>query len=104
MQRVYSAQDAVTIGYLRQVLETAGIDCLIRNEFLSGAMGGVPTTECWPELWITEASRYDESRRLIAAALAPPAREFRDWICPGCGERIERQFGQCWQCGAHSPD
>jgi hypothetical protein len=104
MQRVYSAHDVMTIGYLQQVLEAAGIECMIRNQFLSGAMGGLPATECWPELWIADESRYDESLRLIDAALAPPARELRDWTCPACGERIERQFGQCWQCGARSPD
>jgi hypothetical protein len=104
MQRVYCAQDVMTIGYLQQVLEAAGIECMIRNQFLAGAAGGLPPNECWPELWITDDAHYDESRRLIGAALAPPARELRDWTCPVCGERIERQFGQCWQCGARSPD
>jgi hypothetical protein len=104
MQRVYSAHDVMTIGYLQQVLEAAGIECMIRNQYLSGAAGGIPANECWPEIWINDASRYDESLRLIDAALAPPARDLRDWTCPDCGERIERQFGQCWQCGAHSPD
>ena len=104
MQRVYSGQDIVIIGYLQQVLEAAGVGCLVRNQFLAGAAGGLPPNECWPELWITEAERYDESLRLIATALAPPAHNLRDWICPDCGEHIERQFGQCWQCGAHSPD
>jgi hypothetical protein len=25
------------------------------------------------------------------------------WTCPQCGERIEGQFGVCWQCGAERP-
>jgi membrane protein implicated in regulation of membrane protease activity len=24
-----------------------------------------------------------------------------DWICPGCGEQIEKQFGLCWNCGTN---
>ncbi len=53
MQRVYSAHDVMTIGYLQQVLEGSGIECMIRNQYLSGAAGGLPPNECWPELWIS---------------------------------------------------
>lgn len=104
MQRIYSAGDSVTIDYLQSVLDAAGIESLIKNQYLSGAAGGLPPNECWPELWIADESHYEESLRLIAAALAPPARDLCDWTCPGCGELIERQFGECWKCGAHSPD
>ena len=24
-------------------------------------------------------------------------------VCPGCGERIEPQFSQCWHCAAAAP-
>ena len=25
------------------------------------------------------------------------------WVCARCGERLEGQFAQCWNCGADRP-
>ena len=35
---------------------------------------------------------------------AKPAQIVADpWTCPDCGERIEPQFTECWNCGASKP-
>ncbi len=99
MKRVYSAADAVHCGWLKSVLDAAGIPCLLRNAYLGGAVGELPVNECWPELWVLEDADAARAERLIREAEAPPA-EAEAWRCPRCGERIEGAFAQCWQCGA----
>jgi Putative prokaryotic signal transducing protein len=102
MRKVHTAESMIEIAHLRNVLESAGIRCLVRNERLAGALGEIPFVECWPELWVCEPGQALRARGLIdeARCPAPPA---DPWECPSCGERIEAQFAQCWRC-APGPD
>ncbi len=98
MKKLYSAQNLNLPAWLKAVLEEQGIVCIIRNEYLAGGAGELPPTDCWPELWLVDDERYAEARKLVSALLeAPPERKVR--TCPGCGERVEPQFGACWRCG-----
>lgn len=82
------------------VLEAAGIPCLMRNQYLTGALGELPVNECWPQVWVLDAGDRPRALRLIAEALPRDGAQGEAWLCPGCGERLEVQFAQCWQCGA----
>jgi hypothetical protein len=87
----------IEIAHLRNVLESAGIRCMVRNDRLAGALGEIPFVECWPELWVHEPGQALRARGLIDEAMRPgPADE--PWQCPSCGECIEPQFAQCWRC------
>jgi len=97
MRKVHTAESMVEVAHLRNILESAGIACLVRNERLGGAMGEIPFVECWPELWVREPRQALRARGLIDEALAPAA-QGEPWSCPGCGERVEPQFAQCWRC------
>ncbi len=103
MTKVYSTQDTLMLGHLRNVLKVHGIDCVIRNEHLAAASGEIPPIECWPELWILDGSKYNEARVVLRRALAPLGPIEKPWMCAGCGEEIEGQFTQCWNCGASRP-
>ena len=50
MRKIFSSESIVEVSHLRNLLETAGIACQIRNDRLSGALGEIPFVECWPEL------------------------------------------------------
>jgi len=86
-------------GMFKELLASEGIQCLIRNEQLSTAMGEIPFVECFPELWVLDEETYPRARMLLDAWLktAPVA---ESWVCPGCGEKIDGQFTVCWSCGA----
>ena len=102
MKRVYVTADPVQCGWLESILQGAGIECLVRNRYLGGAIGELPLNEAWPELWVVETRDEVAAKRLIDEALAP--REAREpWRCQQCGETLEGQFLQCWQCGAAPP-
>ena len=100
MQRVFTDSNTVLAGLVRSVLEAAGIHCVVRNQYLSGALGDLPVNECWPQVWVLSDDHAPRALRLIAQALPRDGANGECWHCPDCGEQLEPQFGQCWQCGA----
>jgi hypothetical protein len=64
MKRLFSSANTAEIGLLRDRLETAGIACEVRNEFLSPAMPGTPFD---PELWVLNDEQFAEASNLLAA-------------------------------------
>ena len=102
MKLLYSDSNALVVNHLRNVIESAGIECRMKNEFLYSAAGEIPPTETWPELWVDEAD-YKRARQMVDEALADKSNLPR-WHCGGCGEWVEGQFELCWNCGAHRPD
>ena len=99
MIKVHASESLLEVAHLRNVLECAGIACEVRNDRLGGVVGEIPFVECWPELWVRRPGDALRARGLIEEALRPPE-PAEAWACPGCGERIEPQFAQCWRCGA----
>ncbi len=102
MKLIYVTADPVTCGWLESILQSAGVECLVRNRYLGGAIGELPLNEAWPEIWVVDADDENRARRLIDAALEPQPRR-SEWRCGQCGEVSEGQFRQCWQCGAEPP-
>ena len=84
---------------LRVRLADEGINCLVRNDELSTALGEIPFVECYPELWVVDDEVWPRARLLLDKWLAESAETGPDWTCPGCGEQLEGQFLTCWNCG-----
>jgi hypothetical protein len=99
MKRVYCAKDPLMVGHLRNVLVLHGIECVTRKLDLSSGAGELPPVECWPELWIVDEKRLAEAQAILKRALSPVEAVKKLWICSGCGEQIEGQFSECWNCG-----
>jgi hypothetical protein len=101
MKKVTSADTVVMISHYKNILESEGIPCQIRNEHLNQIYGEMPFTEVWPELWVLRDIDYDRAKQLIDSAIideSPSA----PWRCRNCGEENEGQFAACWNCGAGS--
>lgn len=97
MRKIHTAESLVEVAHLRNILESAGITCLVRNDRLGGVAGEIPFLECWPELWIREPGQELRARGLIEQALRPRPTG-GSWTCPRCGELLEAQFSECWRC------
>ena len=100
MRKVHTADSILEVAHLRNVLETEGIACVIRNDRLAGALGEIPFVECWPELWVVENLFVIKARELIMAAQAAGPVRAADWVCARCGEHLAAQFDACWRCAA----
>jgi hypothetical protein len=102
MKKVYSSDNVIMAGHVHSLLEANDIDCHLRNMNLTGGIGELPINECWPEVWVNDASDYSIAQRLIEDAFAT-ADKTDDWHCQ-CNEIIDGQFEICWSCGKERPD
>jgi hypothetical protein len=96
LKRVYSSYNLAAVHHARNVLEAAGIRAVVRNQFLSSAMGELPPAECQPQLWVLNDADAARAEELLYRA--EPAGE--PWTCQ-CGETLGGQFTQCWNCGSY---
>jgi len=103
MKQVYIAHDPPDAHFVAGILQEYGISCEIRGEELWGARGALPVSpDTQPTIWIRDDNRYEEAQNLV--------RQYENktltantgnspWQCPNCGEEIEAQYTDCWQCG-----
>jgi hypothetical protein len=104
MKQVHAARHAVEAHLVRGFLVSHGISAEVRGEFLTSGWGELPVDVC--SVWVTDDAQFDAANDLLVAFFTGSfARTFRgeSWTCPGCGEKLEGQFTQCWKCGAAKP-
>jgi hypothetical protein len=102
--KIYTAANPTEAHLLRGALEAAGIDALVRGEFLFGTRGESPiTTDTLPSVWLVNDDDLDPARAIVREfdRRAPPG-PVDTWICQ-CGETNEAPFDACWRCGTARP-
>jgi hypothetical protein len=99
MKCVYTAESIVQVTHVRNMLAAEGILAEIRNDRLGSVIGEIPFLETWPQLWVAVLD-FERAQELIEQALHGPGLEEPPWTCRSCGEVIEGQFMECWNCGA----
>ena len=87
MQRLTQAPNIAIATLWRDLLCEAGLPASVQRQHLGAAAGHLPPGECLPEIWLQYPEHLPQ----------------RQWFCPGCGERVEGGFEQCWNCGALMP-
>jgi len=103
MKKIHSGLDDLATGYVISMLEQTGIEFTVRNQYSSGALGELPATECWPEIWIINDEDYEASMEIVRMADGDVNDIAGTWLCV-CGERNEGQFASCWKCGSDRSD
>lgn len=91
--------DGANIEMLKGLLEEVEIRCMIRNEYLSSAMGEMPFLESSPQIWILDDEDYPRAKEMLETWRTTRIEINDPWACSHCGEIIEGQFTSCWQCG-----
>jgi Putative prokaryotic signal transducing protein len=99
LKRIFSSWNLTVVHHYRNVLEAEGIRAVVKNQYLSSAMGDLPPTECQAELWVLSEADAPRAERLLHRG--PP--QGPEWTCASCGERLAPQFTQCWRCGSDRP-
>lgn len=97
MKKLTSSHSLVTINHYKNVLESEGIPCKVKNEILGGIAGEMPLTEVWPELWVINDIDFDRAQQLIGEGVTEES-PAEPWRCRKCGEENEGQFAVCWNC------
>jgi hypothetical protein len=100
MKKIFGSPIVGEIPQLRNMLESAGIACILRNEVSAGLSPEVPMAESTPELWIQDDDRLAEALQIKADFQSSVTAVGEDWQCQKCGEISEPQFTSCWKCGA----
>jgi hypothetical protein len=98
---VYTHPSIVVVTQARGVLEAAGIQCFLRNEYAMGAAGELAPIDTWPELWIARDHQYQHARSLIEASQVE--QQASDWKCGKCGSTSPDTFDWCWHCAGERP-
>ena len=103
MRKIYEHIEYARVGHYQSILESNGIATLVKNTGAAMGTGEIPFTETFPELWVVEDGEYDRAMALLTDYEPPDTSGLTDWKCPKCGETIEKQFGECWNCGTDRP-
>jgi hypothetical protein len=98
LKRVYSSFNLAAVHHARNLLENEGIRAVVKNEFLSSAMGDLPPAECQAEVWVLSDADAARAEAFLKGIFSGKVED--PWKC-ACGEVCEGQFTQCWRCGAY---
>ena len=96
---VFSYRERAQAAMIQEILSNEGIQCLLRNDQLSSALGEIPFVECYPELWVVDDDIFPRARKLLDGWFNDRGNSDKPWTCKNCGEHCDAQFGACWACG-----
>lgn len=103
LKRAYIAADPVDAHMVRGMLEALGIHAVVKGDIAWSARGETPPMDdTSPQVWVDEAD-VPAAREAIECRQRDEAGQVEAWRCPSCGEQLEGQFTQCWNCGAARP-
>lgn len=100
MRRLVQAPNIALATLWADLLRQAGIEASVQRYFASSIAGDIPPDQALPEVWVLDDAQHDRAKALLADLQRP---QWRHWLCPGCGERIDGPFEQCWNCGQAMP-
>ena len=101
MKLVYTHPNLALIAQAQALIERAGIDCVIRNEYASGAIGELAPINAWPEVWVTRDRDLELATSIVQECFQTDPGP--DWQCTECHSPNPSTFDTCWRCGCESP-
>ena len=69
MKKLFTHSDPMLAGYLHATLEASGIDALLKNSYLSGAIGELPPMAVWPEVWVIHDEDFERAEQIMRDVL-----------------------------------
>lgn len=99
MKLVHTAKHPTEAHMIRGMLEAEGVRAMVKGDQLYGAYGELPVL---PTVWILDDALVAHAENLVIDFLrGTAARKYAHerWTCARCGEKLEGQFTECWNCG-----
>lgn len=100
MTKIFVSQNLSEVELFKDVLEQAGIPCMIKNQHTAGLAGEVPFAEVFPELWVERDGDYSIAEDILNDMSKGKTKGGTAWTCPKCGEKHTKEFSTCWNCGS----
>ena len=113
MRHVYTGRDDMDAHFVKGLLEQEGIAAIVAGENLEAAWSTLPlSATSLPSVYVPDEDedraavivrdyqKVDQANADEAVSDAPRA----TWKCANCGEAVEEQFTECWNCGHARPD
>lgn len=101
MKLLYTNENRYLVHNIQNIIENAGIDIMLKNEFAAGAAGDLVPHETWLELWVMNDSDYDKALAILDASFSSD--NDKGWVCSNCNEKNDASFEFCWQCQQSAP-
>jgi hypothetical protein len=98
MKKMFTHENRMIVYNMKNLLQGAGIETLMKNEFCGGAVGDLPAFDTWPEIWICDETQADQAQSILDSVSTPSDAE--DWFCSACRENNDAAFRLCWNCGS----
>lgn len=96
MRQVYTNANRMLVLNVQNILERAGINTLLRNEFAVGGMGELSPFDAWLEVWVVDNADLSRAREIAGSVVSHP--DAAQWICNRCQESNDPSFEYCWNC------
>jgi hypothetical protein len=101
MKLIFTAPYLAPCDWVRVILGRQGIPATLKNEhghIAAMAVVGGAATFCWPEVWV-EDEDFVRASELVAKVRADASDPAEPWQCPHCGESVDGELAECWNCG-----
>ena len=102
MKLLYTASNLPDAHLVRNLLAQAGIPAHIFNANGMSALGELPMSAAYPQVWIVQLHQEQHARAVIAEYQRPDA-DSADKHCEHCCESNPGGFELCWNCRAALP-
>lgn len=98
MVLIHLAHDIQQANLILHYLEQNSIKAIILNQYTQGALGQLPFTQAYPEIWVEEIVA-SKAKILIENFEKIPLNN-NTVFCNKCNEVNPENFETCWSCGA----
>jgi len=101
MKELYRDKDYSTIAYYKTILESEGIQIMLRNEHTTMAgLSEIPIPEFYPNICVMNDEDYPRAREILKRTMDTNAKGADiDVTCGSCGEVNPGNFDLCFSCG-----
>lgn len=97
MLKIYSAGNIQDAYLVQGLLNEAGIESRILNEYAQGGTGEIPFTQAYPEIWLVYESDTEKAKTIIKS-FETSQQLGEEIVCSKCHEPNPNTFETCWRC------
>jgi hypothetical protein len=95
MKLLYTHENRFLVSNIQNIVENAGINIILKNEYAGGGAGDLVPHETWLEIWVDETD-FMAANNVITSSFSQ--HDEASWSCQQCQEVNDASFEFCWNC------